>query len=323
MCKVSVIVPVYNCETYLPRCIDSILAQTEPSLELILVDDGSRDGSGGICDDYARKDPRVIVIHQNNQGVSHARNAGLEAAQGKFIGFVDADDFIEDDTYRTALDAIGSLDMVMWDAVTLFDDGSTQPDTIGGLPESCVLNKSEMNPTLLSEMAGAVWRCLYRSDLIHDLRFPVGIKLSEDRVFNMEAMGRAQKLSYLKKGMYIRFVRKGSAVYRYRSDVLDNSIAAMKVAKKVIDTHWGQEYLDVYIRMFLYNGALMSVYHVCSKEFPGKSRLKAIGEITAHPALKEAFQVCPPATLKEKWLYKQSKLPLLWAGQYFQWRHGR
>lgn len=91
---ISVIVPVYKVEKYLKRCVDSILAQTYPCLEVILVDDGSPDGCPAICDEYAREDRRVRVIHKENGGLSDARNAGIDAAKGKFLGFVDSDDYV-------------------------------------------------------------------------------------------------------------------------------------------------------------------------------------------------------------------------------------
>ena len=97
---ISIIVPVYNVEKYLPKCVESLLAQTYSNLEIILVDDGSVDASGQICDTYAAKDSRVRVIHQPNAGVSAARNAGLKAARGEYIGFVDADDWVEPDMYE-------------------------------------------------------------------------------------------------------------------------------------------------------------------------------------------------------------------------------
>ena len=102
---VSVIVAVYNIEEYLPRCIDSISAQTYRNLEIILVDDGSTDSSGGICDDYAQKDRRIKVIHKKNGGLSDARNAGLDKVSGDYIGFVDGDDWIEEDMYRAMYEA--------------------------------------------------------------------------------------------------------------------------------------------------------------------------------------------------------------------------
>ncbi|MCB8516908.1 glycosyltransferase, partial [Enterococcus durans] len=100
MCEISIIVPIYNVEQYLRKCVDSILAQTFTDFEVILVDDGSPDNSGAICDEYAKLDSRVRVIHKENGGLSDARNAGIEIAKGKYLGFVDSDDFIDKDMYE-------------------------------------------------------------------------------------------------------------------------------------------------------------------------------------------------------------------------------
>ena len=103
---ISIIVPVYKVEKYLKRCVDSILAQTYPCLEVILVDDGSPDGCPAICDEYAREDRRVRVIHKENGGLSDARNAGIDAAKGKFLGFVDSDDYVHPRFYELLLQAL-------------------------------------------------------------------------------------------------------------------------------------------------------------------------------------------------------------------------
>ena len=103
---ISVIVPVYKVEKYLKRCVDSILAQTYTCLEVILVDDGSPDGCPAICDEYAREDRRVRVIHKENGGLSDARNAGIDAAKGKFLGFVDSDDYVHPRFYELLLQAL-------------------------------------------------------------------------------------------------------------------------------------------------------------------------------------------------------------------------
>ena len=97
---ISVIIPVYNVEKYLRRCLDSVIAQTYQNLEIICVDDGSIDDSGKICDQYAVRDARIKVIHQENQGLSAARNRGLDAAEGEYIAFVDSDDYILEDMYK-------------------------------------------------------------------------------------------------------------------------------------------------------------------------------------------------------------------------------
>ena len=100
MCKVSIIIPIFNTGTLLNRCVKSVLEQTLTDIEVILVDDGSSDDSGKICDEFAQKDSRVKVIHKSNEGVSVARNTGISVAQGEYIGFVDSDDWIEKDMYQ-------------------------------------------------------------------------------------------------------------------------------------------------------------------------------------------------------------------------------
>lgn len=311
---VSVIVPVYNGERFLEKCVKSVLGQTYSDIQLILVNDGSSDGSAALCDGFAAGDSRVKVIHQKNAGVSAARNAGLELAAGEYIGFVDADDTIAPDTYEKALKAIGQCDMAMWDAVTVWPNGRREPDTIALLAQDCVLEKKDWTPQLLRLMAGAVWRCLYRRELVADIRFPVGIKLSEDRLFNLEAMGKAKKLSYFKQGLYFRAIEEGSACHRYHGDRFEKSLLAMEFAEKMIEKYWTEDYRNIYVRAFILDGALAAIREICGPEYPGGSRLKAIRAVAGHEALKKAFESCPPEGLWEKMLHKKMILALLMAG---------
>lgn len=323
MFKISIVVPVYNCREYLERCVNSILAQTYTELQLILVDDGSTDGSGAICDALGSEDDRVLVIHQKNAGVSAARNAGLDVTTGDYVGFVDADDYIAENTYETALDAGGDCDIVMWDTVSIWDNGRTAEDTIPLLSGDRVLSKTDLVPALLVQMAGSACRCLYRAELVKDIRFPVGIKLSEDRLFNLAAMGKAQRLSYLKRGLYFRYMRPGSAVNRYHGDIFEKNLIAMEVAQSIIRKYWDESYLGVYTRMFVISGALLAIYEICSRDFPGGSRLVAIRKITGHKALKEAFALCPAQGLREKLLNKRMNIVLLLIGTVWNIKNWR
>ena len=308
---VSIIVPVYNGDRFLGKCVKSILGQTHSDIHLILVTDGSVDGTAALCDDFAARDSRVTVIHQKNAGVSAARNAGLAAAKGEYIGFVDADDTIVADMYEQAVQTIGDCDIAMWDAVTVWPDGRTEPDTIPLLEKDCVLQKKDWTPALLRYMAGSAWRCLYRRELLEDVRFPVGIKLSEDRLFNLEAMGKAKKMVYFKQGLYLRLIEEGSACHRYHGDKFEKSLMAMEIADKIIEKYWTMEYRSVYTRAFVIDGALAAIREICSPEFPGKSRLKAIRAVAGHEALKKAFAGCPPVGLREKLLEKKMAGALL------------
>lgn len=316
---VSIIVPVYNCEAYLKKCIASILAQTCRELELILVDDGSTDGSSALCDALAEQDPRIRVIHQANTGVSAARNAGLDAAAGEWIGFVDADDWIDPQTYETALAAAGNCEIVMWDTQSVFPDGTTGPDTIEALPQSCLLERQDWSPELLAPIAGSACRCLYRRGLLEDVRFPVGIKLSEDRLFNLAAMGKAQKLQYLKTPLYYRYVRPGSAVNRYHGDKFEKNLLASKFAEEIIEKYWDSRYLGVYAKKFVAGGALDAIYEICGPAFPGKSRRAAIRAITENDTLQAVLAQYGAAGLREALLKYRLNTALLAVG----WAYNR
>lgn len=275
MSKVSIIVPVYNGERYLEKCIESILRQTHTDLELILIDDGSRDSSGAICDCWSEKDPRVKVIHQENQGVSAARNAGLDIATGDYIGFVDADDEIAPETYEISLSQIDDHDIVMWDAVTVWGDGRTEPDTISLLEKDCTITRKDWTPELLALMAGSACRCLYRADCVSGIRFPQGIKFSEDRLFNLYAMGRCRSLRYLKKPLYYRLMHGESAVHRYHEDYFVACKLAHKAMMQALAQEWRNEdgYIQVYNRQLI-SGALSAIYNYFYKTSPLTSAQK-------------------------------------------------
>lgn len=242
MSKVSIIVPVYNTGEYLNKCIESILNQSLRELELILIDDGSTDNSGFICDGYAKKDGRIKVIHKVNEGVSIARNTGIAVADGEYIGFVDSDDWIDGEMYADLyrLAAERKADIVMCDAVTVYGNGKRENDTITQLSESTALDKGYITPSLLMEIAGAAWRCIYRKELLrdNDIDFPVGLKFSEDRIFNILAIGKSNNVYYLKESYYNRFIREGSAVNKYYDNMMDIVLDARERIMNAIDVAW-------------------------------------------------------------------------------------
>ncbi len=177
---ISVIVPVYNVEQYLHRCIDSILAQTYTNLEIILVDDGSPDRSGEICDAYAVQDSRVKAIHQENGGLSAARNAGLDICTGEYITFVDSDDYIEPDMIQTLLHNIKNADMC---GCGMFRESSEkgilfkiQPNEEYRLSGSTVLRwRYSGKSGALQINESCIWGKLFRKKLFEQLRFKDGI----------------------------------------------------------------------------------------------------------------------------------------------------
>ena len=174
---ISVIVPIYKVERYLPKCVDSILSQTYSNLELILVDDGSPDGCGKLCDDYAARDNRVRVIHKPNGGLSDARNAGIQIARGKYLAFVDSDDWIEPDTYASMLPLMEKYGAKIVCAGRYDEDGLTGEAKVGLCPE-----KEEFVPGKelvrrifrWDHLDSAAWDKLYHRELFREIRYPVG-----------------------------------------------------------------------------------------------------------------------------------------------------
>lgn len=180
----SIIVPIYKIESYLRRCIDSILAQTFTDFELILVDDGSPDGCGAICDAYRRQDSRIKVIHKKNGGLSDARNAGLDIAQGRYIGFIDGDDMISPHMYRRL---VSLLEQFNADIVSTGFKNIDQNGNIMGqypqLDQPKVYHREDyiqnFYPDIKWEIFASACNKLYRRHLFDHIRFPVG-KLYED-----------------------------------------------------------------------------------------------------------------------------------------------
>ena len=193
---ISVIVPVYNTEKYLRRCIDSVLAQTYTDFELLLIDDGSKDSSGTICDEYAAQDARVRVFHKENGGVSSARNLGLDNAQGEWITFVDSDDYIEENflkSFERKLDA----DIVIGNAVVLKSHIGTKIH-LKYIPLGFYFDIRQILCDHMQELnLRSPWGKLYRTNIISDLKFNESIHLGEDTLFNLCCFQRITSISVL------------------------------------------------------------------------------------------------------------------------------
>ena len=175
---ISVIVPVYDVERYLARCIDSILAQTYQNLEIFLVDDGSPDRCGEICDAYAEKDNRIQVIHKKNGGLSDARNAALDICTGEYISFVDSDDYVSDDFIETMHHAIKDYQakLAVCGIMKFDESGKISVDYAPSDTEKCVSGEEMVEMTIWRP---AAWNKLYHRSLFEGIRYPFG-KLYED-----------------------------------------------------------------------------------------------------------------------------------------------
>lgn len=192
---ISIIVPVYNVEPYLEKCIDSILKQTHRNFELIIVDDGSTDGCPTICDQLAERDSRIVVIHKKNGGLSSARNAGLNLAKGDYIGFIDSDDWIVSDMYEQMMFTMNDhqCQCVICDYFKSYDENNNVPHKIDTV--ETVLSTENIREKLCARLNGEkndltyffAWNKLFTKEVWGDMRFDESLKNGEDRwmMFNM------------------------------------------------------------------------------------------------------------------------------------------
>lgn len=223
---ISVIIPVYNVEKYLKRCLDSIIKQTYKKLEIILVDDGSTDNSGKICDEYAKKDERIIVIHKANGGLSDARNKGIEIAKGKYIGFVDSDDWISDKMYETLYS-----NAIKYDADISCCEFIRTKDFNEKVDEKKYDNiKKAYNQDEYIKIFFKIgtqqcvyyaWNKLYKRDIIQNNLYPIGLT-SEDVQGTFKTLIKSNKIVSVNYPYYYYFIN-------------DNSITGKKFAEKDFD----------------------------------------------------------------------------------------
>lgn len=215
--KISFIIPVYNVEKYLNECVDSILGQLTGDCEIILVDDGSPDGSGAICDKYAAEDSRIKVVHQKNGGLANARNTGLDHAQGEYVAFVDSDDYLDEHCIAEILNwmSSGGTDICFMRAMKVFPDGKQQllddemnPEMLKGSKKSAIKYLSER-----SKYPGSPCTKLFRRALLekNHLRFPDDRRVSEDLGFVLQCILNADSYDALPIDYYYyRQAREGS-----------------------------------------------------------------------------------------------------------------
>ena len=212
---ISVIVPIYNVEKYLPKCIESICNQTHQNLEIILVDDGATDGSGAICDSYKEKDERIKVIHKKNGGLSDARNAGLQICTGEFIGFVDSDDYIAPDMYEVLLRASikENAEVSMCGRYKYYEEtGTVEPLFI--LEQETVMHPEEAIKRLLlwDGCDSAAWDKLYKRELFQKRRYPIGV-ICEDLNVTTRIFSECTKIVHIGMGKYY-YLMRGNSISR-------------------------------------------------------------------------------------------------------------
>ncbi len=224
---ISVIIPVYNVENYLRRCVDAVLNQTYRSLEVILVDDGSPDTCGTICDAYAREDQRVVVIHQKNAGLSGARNAGIEAARGEYLVFVDSDDYVTEDFIARLYGALVSTGSDLAQCKWKYVKGESIPDPERDTGRVDTFAKTEMMENLYIPDGAyyvVAWNKLYKKELFKGIRYPLG-RIHEDEATTYKIYDRISRAAVIDACMYGYFTG-------------NDSITRGKFSRKRLDWAW-------------------------------------------------------------------------------------
>ena len=215
---ITVIVPIYHVEKYLHRCVDSILNQTYENLEIILVDDGSGDACSSICDEYAGRDSRIVVIHKGNGGLSDARNAGIEIAKGQYLAFVDSDDYIHKDMYKILMKEIleSNAEVSICSYKYVYDNKEKETDAEYAddynkeVMDGIQAQHQYYNGRKQLELTVA-WNKLYKKNLFDNLRYPKG-KIFEDEFTTYKALYESKTICFIDLPLYYYLQRKDSII---------------------------------------------------------------------------------------------------------------
>lgn len=288
MPKISVIVPVYKSEKYLTQCVESILGQTFSDLELLLVDDGSPDTSGVMCDRFVAMDSRTRVIHKSNGGVSSARNVGLDAATGDYITFVDSDDYIDACMYEKMMEKAQAYDcdIVMCDCLKEYGN-RTEPythDIRTGFysldqlrseyyPHLLMMENAEYPPTISN------WLLLFRRELAEGIRYLTGVRYSEDLLFGAQLMYRARSFYYMKGQAYYHYrMNPTSATHQFVPDKWNDYLKLHQGIKHAFGTCEDYDFsnqIDLCLLFFVYN-AVGDVYGCALSSAEKKDKILSI-----------------------------------------------
>ena len=285
---ISIVVPVYNTEKYLKRCVDSILAQTYTDLEIILVDDGSKDSSGAICDEYAKQDQRIQVVHKKNGGVSSARNLGLDLAQGEYIAFVDSDDYLDpnmyEEMYKVALEY--NCEVVLTDCIKEYMNESQlyTHDIRSGYYNLQQL-KEEYYPHLLMmenvEYPATISNglILFKRNMKRNSVLPKyieGVRYSEDLLFGAQLVYNADSFYYMKNHAYYRYcMNDDSVTHRFCPDKWNDYLKLYYETKSYFKEEVFSKQIDKMLLFFVYNavGELLHTNSLDKTERIKKSKL--------------------------------------------------
>lgn len=302
--RVSVIVPVYNAGEFLKPCIDSLLCQSLKDIEFIFVNDGSKDSSLQLMKEYGKEDSRIRIIDQPNQGVSVARNNGLDLAKAEFISFVDADDWLPQDIYEKLLLVMDetAVDVVLYNIETTL--AGNHSVTSYPFPANKVLDEKFIQETVYKRLISeddlfSPCNKLYRKSIIekHNVSFPVGKDLSEDNVFNLEYFGQVKNMYYLNEvGYYYREVEGSATRNLLAKDYLKNYLEIYHFNyRNYFDTNYSDSEIQEFkAKKLLHNVRSMVFFYLTSPgDVSKKQRLKLVKKMLTNKDVVDAVNQFP------------------------------
>ena len=281
---VSIIIPVYNVEKFIGKCMESVVNQTYTNIEVLVVDDGSQDGSIEIVKAYAKKDPRITIIHQKNQGLSGARNTGLEHAKGDFIYFLDSDDSISLNMIEEMVRCIEDGDICQAPMICV-DENGKESSFAYKTREDVFMQDLQLHRELLPYVALYVSGNLYRKDSLRGLRFPVSL-VHEDVYYSTILLQSIHKIAFAKEATYYYFTRSNSIMNTKENTKMFDMFEIMKRLHTYFEENeiYNHDFLEkVYVRNFL-----VSVLYKRARNLP--SQYQKIREEKTKEALCFFFQ---------------------------------
>lgn len=293
--KVSVIIPVYNVEQYLDRCIQSVINQTFNNIEIILINDGSIDNSQKICENYAKKDSRIILINQENMGVSNARNIGINKATGDYITFVDSDDYVDNRYVETLHKYITkyNADVCVCSTYKVYSNGKIEKE----IRENGLLTCKEYLEKLFNLKGFGVCRNnLYKSTVIKDIEFDSTIRVGEDFYFNLNASKNIKSVIAIDTCLYYYFVNNNSLVRKFNKEYdkmyyYSSNKVVQYIEKYYSENNTLKKMCNNYV---VFNLLLVIVNYVCHSDNT-KNIFKmrnSISFLVKNPLYKKALKEC-------------------------------
>lgn len=250
MKKISVIVPIYNCEEYIERCLQSIINQTYKNLEIILINDGSTDGSIKICEKYKQSDYRIKLINQKNSGVSVARNNGIEISTGEYITFVDSDDYIDSKMYEELINNIENCDIAVCKYVSIKNEIM--------ISQHCnynkkIINKKDIIPLFLQGdvLTAHLWNKLYKRDLFDGIKFN-NYNMLEDLDVMYRILDKCQNIAYIEKEYYYYVYNTSSLTKKYGIPMLNDYCSCINNMHKYFENNKQYKPYLIYNKVITY-----------------------------------------------------------------------